>query len=293
MSGEGAAENRTWQHCVIVGAGLLGASIAGAGKARGLFARVTGVGRSRANLETARARGFVDDITSDLAAACNGADLVILATPVRTAVAQLASVAAATDASCAITDVGSVKGAIVAEACRLGLHERFVGAHPVAGKAETGAGAADVDLLRGAWVVLTPDDTTPPRLRQRMRGLWQELGARVLEMPAAQHDEVLASSSHLPQMVAYVLAAAAGASPLRKQVTQLAASGFRDTTRLAASDPDMWADIARLNREALLCAMDRFGVLWAKLRKAVDDGDEETLRSLIDDARDMRNEVVP
>lgn len=286
-------QNHKWQHCVVVGTGLLGASVAGAGRARAVFARVTGVGRARANLETARARGLVDDITSDLAEACADADLVILATPVRTAVEQLGTVAGLAPASCVITDVGSVKGALVAEARRLGLHERFLGAHPLAGKAETGAGAADPDLLRDAWVVLTPDERTPVLLRERMRALWEQLGARVLEMSAAHHDEVLASASHLPQMVAYVLAAAAGASPLREHVVRLAATGFRDTTRLASSDADMWVDIARLNREALLAALDRFGALWTTLRKAVDEGDEAALRSLIDDARRMRSEVVP
>ncbi len=286
-------KSETWRHCVVVGAGLLGASLAGAGKARGLFERVTGVGRSQGNLETAKSRGFLDAATSDLAAACADADLVVLATPVRTALEQLAEVAAAVSASCVITDVGSVKGPIVAEARRLGLAGRFLGAHPLAGKAESGAGAADIELFRGARVVLTPCHVTSARLRERMRSLWLDLDAHVLEMSAAEHDEALATSSHLPQMVAYVLSAAADAAPARERIVELAASGFRDTTRLAASDPDMWTDIAGLNRVALLSAIDDFAVLWTKLRQAVDRSDEVALRSLIDAARRLRKEVAP
>lgn len=255
--------------------------------------RTTGVGRSAANLATARARGFLDDTTSDLARACADADLVVLATPVRTALEQLAEVAANTPASCVITDVGSVKGPIVAEARRLGLAGRFLGAHPLAGKAESGAGAADVDLFRGATVVLTPCHVTSARLRERIRMLWERLDARVLEMSAAEHDEALATSSHLPQMVAYILAAAADGAPARERIVALAASGFRDTTRLAASDPDMWTDIAQLNRAALLSAIDDFAALWAKLRKAVDEEDEAALRELIAAARRLRKAVAP
>jgi len=287
---ERGSEN--WRHCVVVGAGLLGASLAGAGKARGLFARTTGVGRSSANLNTAKARGFLDHATSDLAAACADADLVVLATPVRTALEQLGEVAAATAASCVITDVGSVKGPIVAEARRLGLAGRFLGAHPLAGKAESGAGAADLELFRGARVVLTPCHVTSARLRQSMRALWEDLDARVLEMSAAEHDEALATSSHLPQMVAYVLAATADGAAARERIVELAASGFRDTSRLATSDPDMWTDIAQLNRAALLAAIDEFGVLWARLRKAIDDNDEAALRGLIGAARRLRKEVA-
>jgi len=283
---------KRYERCVVVGTGLLGASLAGAGKAGGLFAHVTGVGRSQANLDTAGARGLLDEGSTDLYAALAGADLVVLATPVVTAVSQLHEIAVKSPAA-VITDVGSVKRPIVAEAERQGLCTRFLGAHPLAGKAETGAGAADADLFRGRHVVLTPDAHSPEALVADMRELWTTAGASVSVMSAAEHDEVLARSSHLPQMVAFVLAATADASKSRADIIRLVAGGFRDTTRLAASDADMWVDIARLNSEAIAEAMDEFGSLWDDLRDAITDKDEGLLREIIASSQKLRREIVP
>lgn len=283
---------KRYERCVIVGTGLLGASLAGAAKARGLFAHVTGVGRSRANLDTAVARGLVDEGSTDLFAAVKDADLVVLATPVVTAVSQLHEVAIKAPKA-VITDVGSVKGPIVKEAERAGLCHRFVGAHPLAGKAETGAGAADPDLFRGRHVVLTPDIHTPGALVDDMRALWTAVDASVSVMKAEEHDDVLARSSHLPQMVAFVLAAMVDASPARADIVKLIAGGFRDTTRLAASDADMWVDIARLNSDAIADAMDEFGILWDELRCAITDKEEDLLRQVIARSQKLRREIVP
>jgi prephenate dehydrogenase len=284
---------RRYERCVIVGTGLLGASLAGAGKARGLFGHVTGVGRSQANLDTALARGLVDEASSDLGAAVSRADLVVLATPVATAVAQIREVAERASRNAVVTDVGSVKAPIVTEAERYGLCARFVGAHPLAGKAETGAAAADPDLFRGRHVVLTPDEHTPAELTDDMRALWEALGASVSVMGASAHDELLARSSHLPQMVAFVLAAVVDGSKSRADIIRLMAGGFRDTTRLAASDADMWVDIARLNSEAIADAMDEFASLWDDLRDAVMDKDEEVMREIIAASQKLRREIVP
>jgi prephenate dehydrogenase len=281
-----------YERCVIVGTGLLGASLAGAGKAGGLFGHVTGVGRSKANLDTAMERGLIDEGTDDLAAAVAGSNLIVLATPVGTAVSQLAEIAAKASPKAVITDVGSVKAPIVAEAERQNLCTRFLGAHPLAGKAETGAAAADPDLFRGRHVVLTPDAHSPARLVDAMRELWTTVGASVSVMSAAEHDEVLARSSHLPQMVAFALAALVDASPLRADIVRLIAGGFRDTTRLAASDADMWVDIARLNSEAIADAMDEFGQLWDDLRDAVMDEDDGALREIISASQKLRREIV-
>jgi prephenate dehydrogenase len=282
-----------YERCVIVGTGLLGASLAGAGKAAGLFGHVTGVGRSKANLDTAAARGLIDEGTDDLAAAVAGADLIVIATPVATAVSQLGDIAAKASPKAVFTDVGSVKAPIVAEAERRNLCTRFVGAHPLAGKAETGAAAADPDLFRGRHVVLTPDAHSPKRLVDAMRELWTTVGASVSVMSASEHDEVLARSSHLPQMVAFALAALVEASPSRADIVRLIAGGFRDTTRLAASDADMWVDIARLNSEAIADAMDEFGQLWDDLRDAVMDDDDGALREIISASQKLRREIVP
>lgn len=284
---------RRYRRVVIVGTGLIGASMAGAGKARGIFEHVVGVGRSLANLETARAKGLIDEAATDLVPALAGADLVVLATPVFTAVSQLHELVHHAPADAVFTDVGSVKSPIVVEARRCGLVERFLAAHPLAGKAETGAGAADPDLFRGRRVVLTPDETTPPALVEEMRELWTKLDSEVSVMKAGDHDTVLATSSHLPQMVAFALAATADAAPMREDVVRLIAGGFRDTTRLAASDADMWLDIARLNREAIVEAMDEFTVFWDDLRDAIADHDEAVIRGIIEASRKLRREIAP
>jgi prephenate dehydrogenase len=284
---------RRYERCVIVGTGLLGASLAGAGKAAGLFGHVTGVGRSRANLDTAAARGLIDEGTDDLAAAIERADLVVLATPVVTAVSQLADIAAKAAPKAVVTDVGSVKSAIVAEAERQNLCARFLGAHPLAGKAETGAAAADADLFRGRHVVLTPDAHSPARLVGDMRELWTAVGSTVSVMTAAEHDEMLARSSHLPQMIAFALAAMVDGSKSRADLVRLIAGGFRDTTRLAASDADMWVDIVRLNSEAIADAMDEFGQFWDDVRDAVMDEDDAALREIISASQRLRRDIVP
>jgi len=282
-----------YQRCVIVGTGLLGASLAAAGKTRGLFGRTVGVGRSQANLQTALDRGFVDEISTEPFRAMAGADLVVIATPVFTAMSQLHELAAHAPETAVFTDVGSVKAPIVAEARRRGLASRFVGAHPLAGKAETGAGAADPDLFRDRRCVLTPDDETPEELVGDLRRLWTAVESTVSVMDAAEHDAVLAASSHLPQMVAFALSATADGAAFRDDLVQLVAGGFRDTTRLAASDADMWVDIANLNREAIVDAMDEFSVVWDDLRDAIADRDEKAIRAIIAASRKFRGEIVP
>jgi len=282
-----------FERVVVVGTGLLGASLAGAGKARGLFGRTIGVGRNVANLETALERGLVDEVSTERFAALAGADLVVLATPVFTALSQLHELAAHAPPSAVFTDVGSVKAPIVAEARKHGLAARFVGAHPLAGKAETGAGAADIELFAGRRCVLTPDDETPPPLVDAMTRLWTGAGSTVMVMDAADHDSVLATSSHLPQMVAFALSATADASAMRDDVVRLVAGGFRDTTRLSASDADMWVEIARLNREAVVDAMDEFSVVWDDLRDAIADRDDRAVRAIIAASQKFRREILP
>lgn len=283
---------KRYERCVVVGTGLIGASLAGAGKARGLFQHVVGVGRSLSNLGTARERGLIDEARTDLFPALAGADLIVIATPVVTAVSQLHELAHHAPPTAVFTDVGSVKAPIVVEAKRRGLTSRFLGAHPLAGKAETGAVAADPDLFRGRRVVLTPDDDTPEALVDDMRGLWTALDAEVSVMDADDHDAVLARSSHLPQMVAYALAATVEGADAREEIIKLIAGGFRDTTRLAASDADVWVDILRLNGEAIVDAMDEFSVVWDDLRDAIADHDELTIRSVISASRKFRKEIV-
>jgi prephenate dehydrogenase len=287
------APRQRFERVVIVGSGLIGASLAGAGKEAGIFARTVGVGRSKENLETACEKGFLDEARTDLFPALAGADLVVLATPVFTAVSQLHEIAEHAEPNAILTDVGSVKMPIVEEAQKRGLSARFLGAHPLAGKAETGAAAAESSLFRGRRCVLTPDAATPETLVEEMTLLWKAVGCDVRTMDADRHDAVLATSSHLPQMVAFALAATADASALRPDVVALIAGGFRDTTRLAASDAAMWIDILRLNREAVVDAMDEFSMVWDDLRDAVADRDEPAIRTIVEASHRLRREILP
>ena len=281
-----------FERCVIVGTGLIGASLGGAGKKRGLFGHVVGAGRSKENLEVAKERGLIDEARTDLFPALAGADLIVVATPVFTAVSQLHELAIHAPKTAVFTDVGSVKQPIVTEARRRELVPRFVAAHPLAGKAETGAAAADPDLFVGRRCVLTPDDDTPPELVEEMRHLWTSVGSEVSVMEADDHDAVLATSSHLPQMIAFALAATADGAVMRDDIVRLIAGGFRDTTRLAASDAAMWIDIARLNREAIVDAMDEFSLIWDDLRDAVSDRDEAAMRTIIEASQTLRREIA-
>jgi prephenate dehydrogenase len=276
---------------VVVGVGAIGASFAAALRRAGELDRVVGVGRGRANLETARAAGVVDEIGHDVAAAVATADLVVLAAPVDACVALLGEVASASPSTCVVTDVASVKGPLVAEAERVGLGERFVGAHPMAGGTATGAGAADAGLFVGKLVVLTPTQRTRKGAVASIRGLWEATGATVVDMDAAAHDAVVARASHLPQMLVFALCGALAREADVEAIRRLAGSGLRDTTRLATSDAVMWTAIARANRAEILAAMDRFARVWDELRAAVDAGDAGALGRLMEEARTFKESL--
>jgi prephenate dehydrogenase len=268
---------------VVIGTGSIGASLAVAARRAGVFGRVVGVGRGRANLARALESGLVDEVSQDPLGAVADADLVVLATPVDTAIELLAGVIAAAPDRAVFTDVGSVKAPIVAAAAACGVAERFVGGHPIAGGTATGAAAADPDLFRGRAVVLTPAAQTDPSACLAVRTIWEAIGASVLEMTAARHDEILALTSHLPQFLAFALCASVERGG--EIAPALFGTGFRDTTRLALSDHEMWLAIARLNKDAILRAMDAFGSLWRELRAAIAADDEAAVRRILQEAR--------
>jgi prephenate dehydrogenase len=271
---------------VVVGTGLIGASVAGAIKVRSLAGTVVGVGRSRANLDTAVKRGLIDEGSQDLSSAIMGAELVLLAAPVDTCRTLLAEIAQSAARDCTISDVGSVKSRLVAAADALGIGPRFVGAHPMAGGTATGAQSADANLFEGCTVVVTPAAAEQDRVKL-VRDLWSAVGAKVIEMESSEHDRIVAKVSHLPQMLSYALAASLD-EPAREQFYQLAGNGLRDTTRLAGSDPAMWTAIAQENRDELLQAMDELGAVWTRLRDAVEQGDMEAMARIVDSARGFR-----
>lgn len=271
------------RRAAVIGTGSIGASLAIAARKAGAIGHVVGVGRGRPNLAHALAAGIVDEVSQDPLAAVADADLVVLATPVDVAIDLLSGLVVAAPARAVFTDVGSVKGPIVAAAEACGISTRFVGGHPIAGGTATGAAAADVELFRGRTVVLTPAPDSDPAACARVRALWEAVGATVVEMTAARHDEILALTSHLPQLLAFALCASVERDA--EIAPALFGSGFRDTTRLALSDHDMWLAIARLNQNAIVRAMDGFAALWSELRAAIVDGDEGKLRRILQEAR--------
>lgn len=271
-----------FERAAIVGVGLIGGSLALAGRAAGLIGSVVGLGRSAANLQTAQARGILDRVARD-PADLGPVDLVVLAVPVRSTATIAAALLPHLRPGTLVTDVGSVKGAVVTALEALLPPDRpFVGGHPIAGSERAGAAAADAELFRGARCVLTPTARTDPAALARVRGLWEGVGARVEEMSPAAHDTALAWTSHAPHAIAYALVRAiAAADP-----ALLARGGpsLRDATRVAASPAELWRDIFLDNAAAVADAIGRLGGELEQLRAAILAGDEAALQALLEAA---------
>jgi prephenate dehydrogenase len=276
----------------IVGVGLIGGSIGLALRERGLAAEVVGIGRRAASLEKAAKFGTIDRGVTNLAEGVAGVDLVVVATPVAAIVDAVRSVAQAAPLA-SITDAGSTK----AEICRLVRRPaegnpiagavppgRFVGSHPLAGDHRTGPEHARADLFEGRMVVVTPLDDTPPGLVERVQEFWQSLGAEVSLLSPEEHDRALAATSHLPHLVAAALAAATPEEWLR-----LTGTGWGDTTRIAAGNADLWAQIFKQNRAAVVDALRRFEHRLSAFEKAIEGGDEAALLSGLQEARRIRD----
>ncbi|HYC21775.1 MAG TPA: prephenate dehydrogenase/arogenate dehydrogenase family protein, partial [Candidatus Bathyarchaeia archaeon] len=282
----------------IVGVGLIGGSLGLAARAAGLAREVVGLGRSQANLDVALERGIVDRAASDPAVLA-GCDFVLLATPVGALAASARAIAAHLAQGAIVTDAGSVKARVVADCtAALGGRARFVGGHPIAGTEESGAGAADRDLFRGARCVLTPVAGTDPAALAAVRRLWEGVGMQVSCMPPEEHDRALALLSHVPHLLAFALAlaaepggAAAGGEPAT-DVLELAGPSFRDATRVAASSPEMWRDILTANAEAVGLALSRLRQGLESLETAIRQGDSATLTALLARAREVRTRLA-
>ena len=273
----------------IVGAGLIGGSIGLALRERKLAREVVGIGRRQLSLDAARKVGAIDRGVTDLAAGVAQAQLVIVCTPVDSIAEKLIQVAAACRTDALLTDAGSTKEVLVATVDK-GLvarrgGPRFVGSHPLAGDHRTGAEFARADLFEGRMVVVTPTEATRPAAVTEVSGFWQSLGAVVKTMSPAEHDRALASTSHLPHLVAAALAAA---TP--PELLPLAASGWRDTTRVAGGDPKLWEPIFATNRLHVLDAVDRLTKVLARLRESLDDGDYASLVEILESAAKVKRD---
>ncbi|WP_242675263.1 bifunctional prephenate dehydrogenase/3-phosphoshikimate 1-carboxyvinyltransferase [Phytopseudomonas dryadis] len=275
---------------VVVGLGLIGGSFAKGLRARGVCREVVGVDLDPQSRRLAVERGVVDRCEESLAAACQGADVIMLAVPILAMERLLGELARLDLGDAVLTDVGSAKGNVVraAQAAFGAMPARFVPGHPIAGSEQSGVEAANGELFKRHKVILTPVAQTDAQALQRVDRLWRELGADVEHMQVEHHDQVLAATSHLPHLLAFGLVDSLAKRNENLEIFRYAAGGFRDFTRIAGSDPVMWHDIFLANREAVLRTLDVFRDDLDALRDAVDAGDGHHLLGVFTRARVAR-----
>jgi prephenate dehydrogenase len=272
-----APTGRLWQRVTIVGVGLIGGSIGLGLRKRGLAKDVIGVGRRQASLDEALAVGAIDRGTTDLATGVGDAELIVVSAPVGQIAPLVEQLAAHCPSDALITDAGSTKAEIVERlAGSLPKTVRFVGSHPLAGGEKAGPQWSDAELFAGRKTIVTPGQHSQRADVDAVCGLWRSLGAEVLELSPAEHDRLLAASSHLPHLVAAALAAATPAEALA-----LVARGWLDTTRIAAGEPALWQDIFAANRKNTLEALANFEQTLATFRQALDASDDAELARLL------------
>ncbi|MEL6107775.1 MAG: prephenate dehydrogenase/arogenate dehydrogenase family protein [Planctomycetota bacterium] len=281
-------EKPDWLNRVtIVGCGLLGGSVGLSLRRSGI--RVQGYARKQATCESAMLAEAVDEASVDLKTACEGADAVVIASPVDRVAELAGQVGPMVGDDCLITDVGSTKGLIVREVAAIGtaVADRFVAAHPIAGSEKTGVENATATLLDGKVVILTPDDQTLDARLARAREFWLQTGGRLVEMTPDDHDERLAEVSHVPHLIASLLA-----SLLSENSGPLIGSGWTDMTRVASGDPEMWSAICEHNRGAILSQLDRLERQLRELRGLVSQDDAMPLRQWLVDAKRKKDETT-
>ena len=281
-----------WQKITVIGVGLLGGSLGLAIKQRRLARRVDGYVRRAASVHECENAGVVDRATRDLAQAVEGADLVILCTPLSQMRALAEQMSPSLKRDAIVTDVGSVKGSVIAEleplisktgAC-------FIGSHPMAGAEKMGVGAARADLFEGAVCVITPTSKSSPLALSRVTKFWEQAGARPLLLTPEQHDEFASRSSHLVHVVAAELANYVLSPVHPKEQAMLCANGFRDTTRVASGSPEMWRDIALANRKNLARVLGVFIEDLQEFQLALENGDIKLVEEFFEQARKRREQ---
>jgi cyclohexadieny/prephenate dehydrogenase len=278
----------------IIGLGLIGSSLARAVRAAMPTVRLTGSDGDPAVRERVRELDLVDDVADGAGAAVVDADLVILCVPVGAMAAVAAEIAPELSPGCVVSDVGSVKGQVLAELGAALPGVAIVPAHPVAGTENSGPDAGFASLFRNRWCILTPADGTDPVAVERVKAFWTALGSNVEVMEARHHDLVLAVTSHLPHLIAYTIVSTASdlEDVTRSEVIKYSAGGFRDFTRIAASDPTMWRDVFLSNKEAVLETLQRFSEDLSALQRAIRWNDGDTLHALFTRSRSVRRAII-
>jgi cyclohexadieny/prephenate dehydrogenase len=279
----------------IIGPGLIGSSIMRAARERGAVRSIAATSRSPATRKRVVELGIADKVTETNAQAVEGADLVIVCVPVGVCGAVAEEIGSHLKAGAIVSDVGSVKGSVVRDmAAHLPKTVNFVPAHPVAGTEHSGPDAGFAELFEGRWCILTPPEGTDPIAVEKMLAFWRLLGANVETMTPDHHDLVLAITSHLPHLIAYTIVGTADElqTVTRSEVLKFSAGGFRDFTRIAASDPTMWRDIFLANKDGVLEMLGRFNEDVAALTKAIRKGDGEALHEHFTRTRAIRRGII-
>jgi len=284
-----------FEKIALLGVGLIGSSMARAIRRAGVAAHIAGYTPRAETLKRARAAGFADSLHGDVASCVRDADLVVLATPVGSYGTLAEQIAPDLTQGAILSDVGSVKSAVIRDVgphVPEGVH--FIPAHPIAGTEQSGPEAGFAELFDGRWCILTPPPETDAAALEKLKNFWQQLGSQVEVMDAHHHDLVLAITSHLPHLIAYNIVGTADdlESVTESEVIKYSAGGFRDFTRIAASDPTMWRDVFLNNREAVLEVLGRFSEDLSALQRAIRWGDGETLFNLFTRTRAIRRSII-
>jgi cyclohexadieny/prephenate dehydrogenase len=279
----------------LIGIGLIGGSIALEARKRGLAKTIVAATRSAETAATANRLKLADHCGTDLSAAVKDADLVIVCTPVGACGPAAKAIAPSLKPGAIVSDVGSVKQTVIADmAPHLPKDVHFVPAHPVAGTEHSGPEAAIYDLFQGRWCILTPLPDSNAEAVDRLDAFWKALGSNVNRIDPANHDRVLAITSHLPHLIAYTIVGTADdlGGHLNSEVLKYSAGGFRDFTRIAASDPTMWRDVFMNNREAVLEVLQRFQEDLFYLQRAIRWGEGDKLFDLFTRTREIRRALI-
>lgn len=280
-----------FKNTAVLGVGLIGGSLAMGLKRYGLSERVVGYGRSVTRLEKAKSLGLIDAYSLDPVQVVEDADLIVLATPVGAIPGLIEQIKGHLKDGAVVIDVGSVKGEVIRDVERnLPEDVFFVSTHPVAGSEKSGVEAADPVLFRGALCIITPTEKTSGRVMRRVADLWEKLGMRISLMSPEEHDRVMAHVSHFPHLLAYLLVdTVAGDEP---EVMFFSGGGFRDTTRVAESSPEMWSEIMMINRTNLLDLIDRFRRELDEVEECLKYAEQDRLQNLFKKAVDLRQRLA-
>ena len=284
-----------FERLALIGVGLIGSSIAHAARRHGLVRTIVATARSARTRQRVVELGLADTVVESNAEAAKGADLVIVCIPVGACGPVAQEIAPMLKPGAIVSDVGSVKGSVVKDmAPYLPASVHFVPAHPVAGTEDSGPDSGFADLFVNRWCILTPPPGTDPKAVERLAAFWGALGAKVETMSPEHHDLVLAVTSHLPHLIAYTIVGTADelGEVTESEVLQFSAGGFRDFTRIAASDPTMWRDVFLANKDAVLEMLGAFQEDLAKLTRAIRRGDGEALFEHFSRTRAIRRGIV-